>query len=120
MTPESRAVYLICNFLKLKGFTFWINPSMGTFDQKRGRYLAHNNPYKIKGVPDILGILPGGRFLGIEVKKPKVVTPNGQVLQQVGRVSPEQKAFIENAKALGAKVFVASSIEEVKRELEIA
>lgn len=57
-----------------------------------------------KGVPDILGVLPGGKSLLIEVKAAR------------GRVSPHQEKFIAAARANGALAFVARSVEDVMRE----
>lgn len=58
-----------------------------------------------KGVPDILGVLPGGKALMIEIKTEK------------GRVSEQQEAFIEKARKLGAVAFVARSVNEVMQVL---
>lgn len=79
----------IRNYLKAKGIFHWKNWA-GLGSQK--------------GVPDILGVLPGGKSLMIEVKTRK------------GVVSEEQKAFIENAKKLGALVFIARSMDDVIKE----
>lgn len=49
------------------------------------------------GCPDVLGQLPGGRVLGIEVKRPS------------GRLTADQAAFIERANHSGALMFVARS-----------
>ena len=54
-----------------------------------------------KGVPDILGVLPDGRALLIEVKTAR------------GRVSPHQEKFIQAARAAGALVIVARCVEDV-------
>lgn len=55
------------------------------------------------GLPDILGFLPDGRFLAIEVKRPKG-----------GRNRPKQVEFIDKAKKAGAVAFFARSVEEVQ------
>lgn len=52
------------------------------------------------GTPDIVGYLPGGRFIGIEVKRPK------------GKERPEQLAFLTRAQQLGCCVGVVRSVEE--------
>jgi Holliday junction resolvase len=52
-------------------------------------------------VPDILGVLPDGKALMIEVKT------------ETGKVSPEQESFIENASRVGAVAFIARSINDV-------
>ena len=60
------------------------------------------------GVPDILGIIPGGgRILGIEVKRPG----NQPTIAQL--------AFMEAIRKSGGVAFVASSVEEVESQLEI-
>lgn len=53
------------------------------------------------GVPDILGVLPGGRALMIEVKTMK------------GKLSDHQRRFLENAANQGALAFEARSLEDV-------
>ena len=58
-----------------------------------------------KGVSDIVGVLPGGRALFIEVKGQK------------GKLSPYQERFLETMKAAGAKAFVARSSKDVEEEL---
>jgi hypothetical protein len=61
----------------------------------------------VKGSADILGCLPGGRFLAIEVKAPD------------GRLSPEQREFLADIRGLGGIAIVARSyrdIEEAVRE----
>jgi hypothetical protein len=62
----------------------------------------------VKGVPDIVGILPGGgRILAIEVKKP-------------GRKASEvQQKFIDDINKSGGVAFVATSVEEVALKLQI-
>ena len=60
-----------------------------------------------KGIADIIGVYHG-RFLAIEVKKPG------------GRVSPDQKKFIDTINAEGGIAFVAYSVEEVIEKLNLA
>jgi len=57
-----------------------------------------------KGSSDLIGIFKG-RFLAIEVKTPK------------GRVSKEQKKFIDAVNGAGGIGFVARSPEDVKKHL---
>jgi hypothetical protein len=59
------------------------------------------------GVPDIVGILKDGRFLGIEVKTER------------GVVSDHQSRFIENINATGGCAFVARSVDEVIEKLNL-
>lgn len=54
------------------------------------------------GVPDRIAILPGGRVLFIEVKKPGT-----------GRLSPRQKRVGDLLRALGCTVLVADEMEDL-------
>jgi len=58
------------------------------------------------GWPDIIGCLPGGRFLGIEVKRPG------------GKASKEQQQRINQIAAKGGLIFLATSVEDVRDKLE--
>jgi hypothetical protein len=62
----------------------------------------------VDGVSDILGIIPDGRLLAIEVK--------------AGRNGPTeaQAEFLRRVKAAGGLAFVARSVEDVQRELDAA
>lgn len=62
--------------------------------------------FGIKGAPDIIGILPDGRFLAIEVKGPG------------GKASIEQLQFLGEIAKNGGMAFVAFSIDDVARHLE--
>ena len=62
------------------------------------------------GTPDLIGILPGGRFLGIELKRPGLAS----------RTTAEQDAWIGMINRMGGLGFVATSAEEVKSKLEEA
>ena len=61
--------------------------------------------FGIPGQSDILGILKGGRFLAIEIKKPKKDR------------EPEQVKFQDTVNQAGGLAFVARSIDDVIREL---
>jgi hypothetical protein len=62
--------------------------------------------FGVKGAPDIIGILPDGRFLAIEVKGPG------------GKASIEQLQFLGEIAKNGGMAFVAFSIDDVARHLE--
>lgn len=96
----------ILEHLKGLGLYVWINKTQGTFDPKARVF--RKNKHNLNGVPDILGILPNGKFLGIEVKRPKT-----------GKVSPDQQEFIDRAVSLGAVCFVARSVDDVIEKLII-
>jgi Holliday junction resolvase len=70
--------------------------------------IKHNNIgiYARAGVPDILCCANGGKFIGIEVKRP------GQ------KPKPIQKAFLDTINSLGGIAFSAVSVEEVESNLK--
>jgi len=86
-------------FAHFKYTKVWRNNS-GTAQVKLGK-----NEYWMKlapkGTPDLIGYLPDGRFLGIEVKRP------GQ------HATKEQQEFLDELNARGGLGFVAHSIDEV-------
>lgn len=88
----------ILEYLKAQGIKCWPSDT-----NRRKPRKGHSK--KVVGVPDIVGYLPSGLFLGIEVKLPK------------GKSSPEQKTFITNANKANCVCFVARSVEDVKKAL---
>ena len=74
--------------------------SLGAYHVK-----IHGSAYMPAGTPDILACVRG-RFVGIEVKKPKG-----------GVVSALQKLKIKQIRNAGGVALVATSVEEVEREL---
>ena len=86
----------ILEYLNLRNIIAWKNQT-GT---PGGRYRIGRS-----GAPDIVGIMPDGRFLGIEVKKP------GEPL------SEGQEKFLNDATARGAFVISAYSVACVAEAL---
>lgn len=103
--PEKAIENHILRWLSLNGIFAWKNQSVGIFDPVKKIYRKSNNPYHIKGVSDIIGILSDGRFLAIEVKS------------KTGKPSPEQINFIKQINDSGGKAFIARSLEDVQEEL---
>lgn len=87
----------IMDYLEAKRVFCWKEHSGGIMIDGGDRYM----PIGLKGKSDILGILSGGRFLAIEVKRPS------------GKVRPEQQEFIDNINSRGGLAFVARSIDDV-------
>ncbi|GHU34823.1 hypothetical protein AGMMS50256_29020 [Betaproteobacteria bacterium] len=69
---------------------------------KASRFIRFGFP----GMPDIIGQLTDGRFLGIECKRPS------------GKVSPEQAAFLEKSAKYHGVAFVARDVRTVWEVLE--
>jgi hypothetical protein len=103
--PEKAIENQILHLLFRRGIFAWKNQSVGIYDPIKKIYRKSNNPFHIKGVSDVLGILPDGRLLAIEVKT------------ETGRVSPEQKEFIARINECGGMAFVARCLADVEREL---
>jgi hypothetical protein len=103
--PEKLIENQILHYLFKRGIFAWKNQSVGVFDPVKRIYRKSNNPFHIKGVSDILGIMNDGRILAIEVKTEK------------GRASPEQQLFIQKIKDRGGIAFVARSVYDVEKEL---
>jgi hypothetical protein len=104
-TPEKLIENQILFLLFKKGIFSWKTQSVGIFDPIKKIYRRSNNKFHIKGVSDILGILPTGKFLAIEVKS------------KTGRASPEQIKFINTINDHGGLAFIARSVEDVKEQL---
>ena len=111
MTPEIKIRNQICNWLWVfkiqlerdgkERFKFWVNSSVGIWDQRKQLYRKNRSPWNLLGVCDIIGCLDG-RFIGIEVKT------------ESGRVSTAQKIFIDHITEIGGLCFVARSVDDVK------
>lgn len=95
----------ILMYLYIKRIFAWKNQSTGIYDPKKKIFRKPMNRFHINGVADILGILPDGKLLAIEVKTP------------TNKPTECQKAFLEKAKELGAIAFVARSILDVDENL---
>ena len=99
--PERLIQKSILQFLAANRiFVFRVN-TMGVYDPMFKGYRRHS-AFSIRGVADILGIMPGGRFLAVEVKAAK------------GRQSPDQKHFEELVKRAGGIYVLARSIDDVR------
>lgn len=108
MTPEKRVENSILEYLKSKGiFCFKINTG-GVFDPRKKIFRTNNNKHILKGVSDILGVLPNGTFLAIEVKTDKTLTT------QKTYPTKEQKEFIEKVNLHKGIGFVARSPKDVE------
>lgn len=106
MQPEKRIENEILAWLRMINvFSFKVD-RQGTFDPIRRVHRKNHNPYKIRGVSDVLGCLPNGRMLAIEVKT------------STGRLSPHQRLFIDRVNLNGGLAFVARSLDDVKEKLK--
>jgi hypothetical protein len=99
-TPDGGILAGCLRYLQVRGIYHWRN-SVGSVQIRPGQWYRFG---KI-GSSDILGVLPGGRFLAIEVKAPG------------GRLSPEQKQFLAEIRDLGGLAVVAKSYRDIEAAL---
>ncbi len=93
---ESEIKREIRQYLRMRGIFAW--------NQWQGQM-------SVPGVQDLIGILPGGRILGIEIKVPSWKEPKPGKSQRWDR----QKAFIQRINEAGGLALVATSVEDVVR-----
>ena len=91
----------VCQYLELKKRFFWRQNTAPTFDVTRQVFRAMPK-YALKGVPDIIVVTDGGFVVFLEIKRPR------------GKQSPEQVAFEERCKKLGAEYHVITSVDQLK------
>jgi hypothetical protein len=94
----------ILSWLKVKNIFGFKVKTVGTFDQKLGRFRKPSLWYRL-GVSDII-CCHWGRFIALEVKT------------KTGSLSVNQKLFIGDVKASGGFAFTVRSIEEVQLAFE--
>lgn len=88
-----------------KDLVYWINDSVGIWDEAKKIYRQRKSKHHRKGVSDIL-VCSKGQLIAIEVKSP------------TGRLSPHQKAFFADITRVGGKVLCARSVEDVIRQFK--
>jgi hypothetical protein len=103
MTPEGHVKAACLRYLEQRGFFVWNNPT-GAVRIAPDRWLHFGR----KGSSDIIGLLPDGRFLAVEVKSAH------------GRLSPEQQEFLESIRGNGGLAVVVKSWQELDQALREA
>ena len=94
---ETQIVRAILDYLAANRIMAWRN-NTGAAMNPAGRLVRFGTP----GMPDIAGVLPGGRALFLEVKR------------RHGRVSPEQDRMRTRLVEAGALVSIVHGIAEVR------
>jgi hypothetical protein len=103
LTPEGRILADCLRYLKIRGIYHWRN-SVGSVQVRPGQWYKFDK----MGSSDILGILPDGKILAVECKSER------------GRLSPEQKQFLETVQGLGGMAIIARSWKDVDQALREA
>jgi hypothetical protein len=99
---EAQVQKAVLEYLWIRGIFCWRNNTGAARMGNSRRYVHFGFP----GSSDILGVLPDGRFLAVEVKKNK------------GRLRKEQKYFLSRIRECGGVAFVARAVEDVQRKLK--
>ena len=103
VTPESRVLNGCLQYLKARGIYCWRN-NTGAVKLAPDRWVHFGK----KGSSDILAVLPDGRILCVECKSKN------------GRLSPEQKEFLEAIRGSGGLAVVVHDWMELDRALRKA
>jgi hypothetical protein len=98
--PEGAIKAVCLRYLERRGLMAWNNPS-GCIRVAPDRWVHFGK----KGSSDIIGCLPGGRFLAVECKA------------EHGRLSPEQRQFLADVKAQGGMAVTVKSWQELDAAL---
>lgn len=101
--PERAVQRAILLWLKANGCLVAVTDAGAAY--RAGAFGADTVP---AGWPDITGLLPDGRFIGVEVKAPG------------GRQSPVQKHIEQEIRKRSGIYVLAYSIDDVQREIEEA
>lgn len=112
LTGASRAVLSARHTSLLNACLMWLKSrripahkmNSGALRTERGCFIRYGFP----GCPDIIGILPGGRFLGVEVKT------------GTGRLTEHQEAFRRTVEESGGVFVVAREIDELAAAVDLA
>jgi len=101
MTPEGQVKKACLEYLELHGIYAWPN-NTGAARNDKGRLICFGKT----GSSDIIGILPGGKFLAVECKS--------------GSNTPteEQKKFLGKIMAMGGCAILAWSVDDVEKGLD--
>ncbi len=97
---ETEITREILRYLAAVGCLAWRNNTGAVRGQHKGK--ARVVHFGHVGSSDILGVMPGGRFLAIEVKR------RGQA------VTREQAAFLALVHQLGGQALVATKVDDVR------
>jgi VRR-NUC domain len=102
-TTEAPIVAACLEYLtQVAGVLAWRSNNTGVFDPARKCFRSFRG---LKGVSDILGILPGGRLLAVECKRPG------------GKPTAEQQAFLDEVNRRGGLAVCVHAVGELIDDL---
>ena len=101
-TPEREVVKACLEYLELRGvYAYRQNTGAAEYADNTGRrrFVRYGKP----GISDIIGVLPGGRFIAVECKAPG------------GRLSEHQTEFLKDIERMGGLAVIARSVEDLEK-----
>lgn len=105
---ENSTTKACIDYLRLNGAYVWRNNSRTVMVPGKGGTLRPMF-FGFPGSPDIIGLLPGGRWIGVEVKPP--LGPKGGV--KGGKQSPDQVAFQREVEQRGGLYVLARNLDDL-------
>ncbi|GIW83233.1 MAG: hypothetical protein KatS3mg105_5040 [Gemmatales bacterium] len=99
---ESDLIAVCLKWLRYHRIFAWRQNNISVFDRRSRSFRSFQG---LRGVSDILGVLPDGRFLAIECKLDK------------RPLSYDQKRFLDQVKSNGGLALVARSLGDLKSNL---
>ena len=105
MTPEGYVVKSCLDYLAVRGIYAW-RSNTGVARPERRDGSRGFVRFGHVGSADILGVMPGGRFLGIECKAPR------------GNLSRHQLEFGQRVRADGGIYMVVRSVDDLIEQLQ--
>jgi len=102
--PEQGILNSIIEYLSLRKIPFVHIRNTGSINHRNGQIFFHKPKFHQRGVSDLI-INYLGRAIAIEVKAPK------------GRLSPEQKEWLDKWQKNGGVSVVARSIDDVENAM---
>jgi hypothetical protein len=100
-TPEADVLRAVDEVLFACGIFHW-RMSVGAV--KIGKRFVR---FGVPGLPDFIGVCPGGRFLGVECKAPKT-----------GRLTQLQARFLDKVNELGGVGIVVDGVDGLLEQLK--
>lgn len=95
----------VITLLRLHNYHVWRQGNAPVYDKRKGVY-RQNTVYK--GVPDVIGLTPDGRFIGIEIKVGSDI------------MSVDQQMFKTDTEARNGIYIEVRTIEDVVSQLHLS
>ena len=105
MTPEGAVVSACLDYLAVRGIHAWRNNSGVSRPERRDGSRGFVR-FGHVGSADILGVMPGGKFLAVECKAPR------------GNLSRHQIEFLDRVRQEGGVAIVARSVDDLIEQLQ--